>query len=62
MYYPEHDNQNLVLKSCRNMIRNFEWSLARALKQIKDLLVIPKSGRGRLWEQSLITAFDYRVY
>ena len=27
----------------------------------KDQLVTPESGRGRLWEQSLTRAFDYRV-
>ena len=38
-----------------------EWSLTRAKTKGKSLLVIHKSGRGRLREWSLTGAFDYKV-
>ena len=43
-------------------IRLFLSDHLRKLRNIKnDLLVILKSGRGRLRERSLTTAFNYRV-
>ena len=51
--------------SCFSFRRYVLESLSGLLRELKnkgkDQLVIPKSGRGRLWEQSLTRACDYRV-
>ena len=42
-------------------IRILSGRLRELKNKGKDQLVIPESGRGRLWERSLTRACDYRV-